>query len=67
MLGRVDNVYGHFTCRGDILEPDILLSKSYETHRKKPRLPGIRRKVPTAVHTIGTAHAAPEVPELFYA
>jgi hypothetical protein len=36
-------------------------------HRKKPRLPGIRRKVPTAVHTIGTAHAAPEVPELFYA
>jgi hypothetical protein len=36
-------------------------------HRKKPRLPGIRRKVPTALHSIGTAHAAPEVPELFYA
>jgi hypothetical protein len=36
-----------------------------EVHRKKPRLPYPCRKVPTAVHTIGTAHAAPEVPELF--
>jgi hypothetical protein len=34
-------------------------------HRKKPRLPDLCRKVPTAVHTIGTAHPAPEVPELF--
>jgi hypothetical protein len=38
-----------------------------EVHRKKPRLPYPCRKVPTAVHTIGTAHAAPEVPERPYA
>jgi hypothetical protein len=36
-------------------------------HRKKPRLPDPCRKVPTAVPSIGTAHAAPEVPDLSYA
>jgi hypothetical protein len=55
----------------DVEHPTEFLLKAHshvvELHQKKPRLPYPCRKVPTAVHTIGTAHAAPEVPKLSYA
>jgi hypothetical protein len=55
--------------RKHVREFFFLGSERLCTHelRKKPRLPDLCRKVPTAVHTKGTAHPAPEVPELFYA